>query len=170
VGSYRSTKKGEVKKEMNRKVSNLLLLGLALTSVLVTAVMVKAEPLYGEMELFKPPSGPSHPEWGPLSWSGTISGDINGNIYFYKTGSKVVGQAKHFWEVWLITDAQGDMLLMGTDEGVVSVANLKFRMNGVVTDAAPRYEHLNGRNVHMSGQVIPISQTEKQALGIFRVN
>lgn len=91
-------------------------------------------------------------------------------MYFYKTGSKVVGQAKHFWEVWLITDDEGDMLLMGTDEGVVSVANLKFRMNGVVTGAAPEYEHLLGRNVHMSGQVISISPTEKEAFGVFSVN
>ncbi len=155
---------------MKRKVTDLLILGLTLTSVLTTAVMVKAKPQYGDLTLYKPPSGPSHPEWGPLSWSGTINGDINGNMYFYKTGSKVVGQAKHFWEVWLITDDEGDMLLMGTDEGVVSVANLKFRMNGVVTSVAPEYEHLLGRNVHMSGQVISISQTEKQALGVFRVN
>ena len=155
---------------MKPRVSNLLLLGLTLMSVLMTAVIVKAKPLYGDMELFKPPSGPSHPEWGPLSWSGTISGDIDGNMYFYKTGSKVVGQAKHFWEVWLITNDQGNLLLMGTDEGVVSVANLEFRMNGVVTGAAPEYEHLLGRNVHMSGIIISISSTEKQALGVFQVN
>lgn len=142
----------------------------ALTSVLMTVIAVNAKPLYGEMALFKPPIGPSHPEWGPLSWSGTISGDINGKIYFYKTGSKVVGNVKHFWEVWLITDDVGDMLLMGTDKGVVSLANMKYRMNGEVTGAAPQYVHLIGRNVHMSGCVISISPTVKHAPGDFRVN
>jgi len=155
---------------MKRKGYNLMMVACALTSVLMTVFTVNAEPLYAEIALFKPPVGPSHPEWGPLSWSGTISGDIDGNIYFYKTGSKVVGNVKHFWEVWLITDETGDMLLMGTDKGVVSLANMKYRMNGAVTDAASQYEHLIGRNVHMSGIVISISPTEKQAPGIFRVN
>ena len=155
---------------MKRKGYTLLIVAFALTSVLMTVTAVNAKPLYGEMALYKPPVGPPHPEWGPLSWSGTISGDINGNIYFYKTGSKVVGNVKHFWEVWLITDESGDMLLMGTDRGVVSLANMKYRMNGEVTDAAPQYEGLIGRNVHMSGIVISISPTVKQAPGEFRVN
>ncbi len=102
--------------------------------------------------------------------SGTNSGDINGKMYFYNTGRKVVGNAKHFWEVWLITDDFGDMLLMGTDKGVVSLANMMYRMNGVVTDAAPQYEHLIDRNVHMSGIVISLGSGVKQAPGEFRVN
>lgn len=155
---------------MKRKAFNLLVIASVLASLLVTVIAVNAMPLYGEMALFKPAIGPPKPEWGPLSWSGTISGDINGNIYFYKTGSKIVGDVKHFWEVWLITDDNGDMLLMGTDQGVVSLANMKYRMNGVVTDAASQYEHLIGHSVHMSGVVISISSTVKEAPGEFRVN
>ena len=154
---------------MKHKGYTLLMAACALTSVLMTVIAVNAEPLYGEMALSKPPIGPSHPEWGPLSWNGTISGDINGKIYFYNTGRKIVGNVKHFWEVWLITDDAGDMLLIGTDKGIVSLANMKYRMNGVVTDAAPQYQHLIGRNVHMSGSVISISPTVKQAPGVFRV-
>ena len=144
------------------------MLALALTSVLMTAVIVNAKPLMCTMDLIKVHTGPPHPEWGPNTWSGTISGDIEGNIYFYKTEGKLVGQANHYWEVWLITDDDDNMLLMGTDKGVVSLKNLKYRMSGVVTDAAPQYEHLIGRNVYMSGEVIPLDPPEGP--GIFRVN
>jgi hypothetical protein len=154
---------------MKRKGYTLVMAAFALTSVLMTVIAVNAKPLYGEMALFKPPIGPPHPDGYSLSWSGTISGDINGKIYFYNTGRVIVGNVKHFWEVWLITDDSGNMLLKGTDKGVVSLANMKFRMNGEVTDAASQYEHLIGRNVHMSGYVISISQTVKQAPGVFRV-
>ena len=153
---------------MKRKGYTLLLVACALTSVLMTVIAVNAKPLYGEMALSKPPIGPPHPE-GPLYWNGTISGAINGKIYFYNTGREVVGNVKHFWEVWLITDDAGDMLLNGTDKGVVTLANMKFRMNGVVTDAAPQYEHLIGRNVHMSGIVISLGSGVKQAPGEFRL-
>ena len=96
----------EVKKEMKGKALILLVLTLVLASVLMTTVIVNARPLYCTIELVKVSLGPEHPEWGPNTWSGIISGEIEGNIYFYKTGGKLVGQANHFSEVWLITDAR----------------------------------------------------------------
>lgn len=157
---------------MRCKASKLLMLALALALVLVPAVLVNAKPLYGEMALFFMAPGPVHPDYGAPVWSGTISGDINGNMYFYNTGSKDVGQAHHFWEVWLITDGDGDTLLTGTDKGVVSWKNNKYRMNGVVTDAALQYEDLFGRNVHMSGIITfdPDTGLPATAPGVFRVN
>ena len=155
---------------MRKRKSNLVITTLILSIALTSLAVAYAKPLYGTMALYKPPIGPEHPEWGPLSWSGTITGDINGNMYFYKTAGLEVGETKHFWEVWLITDEQGDMLLMGTDKGVVTIANWKYRMNGEVTDAAPEYAHLIGHQVHMSGIVIHHSATVKEAPGTFRVN
>jgi hypothetical protein len=153
---------------MKRKRYTNLMLALALTSVLMTAVVVNAKPLQCTMDLIKDSSGPPPPAGGHNTWTGTVSGDIEGNIYFYKTDAKLVGQAKHFWEVWLITDAEDNMLLMGTDKGVVSLANLEYRMNGVVTDAAPEYAHLIGRNVYMGGEITTMGPPPL-AIGIFRV-
>jgi len=153
---------------MKGKPSNLLVLALVLTSVLMTAVIVHAKPLESTMDLVKVPLGPSHPEWGHNTWSGTVSGDIDGNIYFYKTDGKHMGQAKHFAEVWLITDEDDNMLLWGTDKGVVSLKSLSYRMSGVVIYAAPQYADLIGRNVYMSGEIIFTAPPE--ATGIFRVN
>lgn len=150
---------------MKHKASNILVLTLIL-SVLVTVVVVNGKPLYGEMELyFQPATAPS-----PV-WSGTISGDINGCMYFYNTGDVVVGQADHFWEIWLITDCEGNMLLEGTDKGVFSMKNGMYRMNGVVTDAATGYSHLVGRNVHMSGTITfdPETGMPATAPGIFQI-
>jgi hypothetical protein len=154
---------------MKRKGFAILAIACVL-SVLVAVYVVNARRLTAEMDLYKPPTGPEHSEWGTLSWSGTISGEINGNIYFYNSGRIVVGDVKHFWEVWFITDDTGDMLLLGTDKGVVSLDNMQFRMNGEVIDAAPQYEHLIGRNVHMSGTVISLGSGAKQAPGEFQVN
>ena len=150
---------------MRRKSSNLLVLTFLL-SVLMTVVIVNAKPLYGEMELyFQPATAPS-----PV-WKGTISGDINGCMLFYNTGDVVVGQADHFWEIWVITDFEGNMLLEGTDKGVFSMKNGKYRMNGVVTDAASDYSHLIGRNVHMSGNITfdPETGMPATAPGIYRI-
>ena len=156
---------------MKCKASTLLMLALTLTSVLMTAVIVNAKPLYGEMALDFMAPGPVHPELGiPPVWSGTITGDINGKMFFYNTGAKDVGQAHHFWEVWLITDENWNTLLTGTDKGVVSWANDKYRMNGVVTEAYGEYEHLIGHNVHMSGIITWADGTPATAPGIFRVN
>jgi len=150
------------------------MLALALTSVLTTAVIVNAKPLYGYMALDR--GGPEHPELGSPGWSGPITGDINGYMYFFNTDKKDVGQAHFFWEIWLITDGDGeeygDTLLIGTDNGVVTWKNDKYRMNGVVTEAYGEYGHLVGRNVHMSGFITfdPDTGAPLTAPGTFRVN
>ena len=152
------------------------MLTLALVSVLMTIIVAQAKPLYGEMELYIPPIGnpPAAPEGSWLTWGGTISGDINGNMFFYKTDGRWPSEMNsHFWEIWIITDIQGNMLLMGTDKGVVSWANLKYRMNGVVTNAAPQYTSLIGHRVHMYGDIIEGDEDLDipwEAPGVFRVN
>jgi len=77
--------------------------------------------------------------------------------------------AYHFEEEWWITD-QGGTILRGTDEGVVS-PNSKYRMNGVVTEAAPEWSHLIGRKVHASGYITwdPDTGAPLTAPGTFRI-
>jgi len=45
----------------------------------------------------------------------------------------------------------GDVLMWGDDEGVVGLANSKYRMNGRVQAAYDYFAAWQGRNVHMSG-------------------
>lgn len=136
--------------------------------VLVGTAQAK-KPLRGAMELYFMAGGPDIGYGSPV-WSGTITGDINGEMYFYSTGAKDVGQAHHFWEVWYITTVDGD--LIGTDKGVVSWENDKYRMNGVVTEATRNWAYLEGRNVHMSGIITwdPDTGLPATAPGTFRVN
>lgn len=151
----------------------------ARTSMLLTIVIAQAKPQYGDMLLYIPPIGspPPAPQGTRLTWGGTISGDINGEMYFYKFldehergQSDEYAAASHFEEIWVITDSGGDMLLMGTDHGVVSWANAKYRMSGVVTDAASLYEDLIGHRVYMSGDIIENEDETYEAPGVFRVN
>lgn len=153
---------------MKSRKNTLLVLATVLTTGLISVGIVYAGQVCSTMDLTKVSLGPPHPEWGHNTWSGTVSGDIEGNIYFYKTGGKLVGEANHFEEVWLITDSGGNMLLMGTDKGVVSLKSFSYRMSGIVTDAAPEYESLIGRNVYMSGDIV--FSAPPTATGIFRVN
>lgn len=152
---------------MKGRAFTLLVLAMALTSVLTTVVIVNSKPVTCTMDLVKLPLGPPHPEWGPNTWSGTISGYIEGDIYFYKTGGELLGQANHFSEVWLIMDGD-EILLMGIDKGVVSLKSFSYRMSGVVIGAASQYRHLIGHNVYMSGDIT--FSTPPVATGIFRVN
>ena len=132
---------------------SIILLATALTLTIFLVAAVQAKPLRGEMALNLMAPGPEHPVYGAPVWSGTITGDINGDMYFYNWGIvKDVGQAHFFWETWLITDGNGNMLT-GIDKGVVTWKNDRYRMNGVVTDASGDWAYLVGHNVHMSGDI-----------------
>jgi hypothetical protein len=128
----------------------IILLALTVTMMLIPTAAIQAnKPLTGNMELDFYPTNPI--------WRGTISGDISGKMYFTnvgtgKRGDQTPGKTIHFAEIWLITDEQDNLLLTGTDKGVVS-PNSDYRMSGVITDASEEYAHLIGRNVHMSGYI-----------------
>ena len=151
----------------------IVLPALALTLMLLVPGTAQTDaPMVCDVYLdFDPAAGPDDP-----IWIGTVTGDINGLIYFTnvgtgKWGNQEPGVTLHFAEVWLITDESGNMLLTGTDEGVVS-PNSDYRMNGVVTDAAPLWSHLIGRNIHASGYITwdPVTGMPLTAPGTFRVN
>lgn len=157
-----------------RKMLLAPLIAFLLTSALAVPLQAIL-PLYGSMALDFYPVNPI--------WRGTISGDINGLMFFFnvgtgKQGNQAPGKTIHFGEIWLITDEAENMLLTGTDKGVVSLDGSEYRMNGEVTDAGEGWEHLIGRNVHMSGYITwqnigtpedPVIVPET-APGIFRVN
>jgi len=144
-----------------KKLIALPALAFALLLLIPVTAQVEST-LNCEMELNYSPTNPV--------WRGTISGDISGEIYFSNIGGKETGMAYHFSETWEIRD--GDtVLLSGTDEGVVS-PNSDYRMNGVVTYAAPQWAHLLGRNIHASGYITwdPTTGAPLTAPGTFRIN
>ena len=155
---------------------------LVLTATITLALILIApaqakKPLIGMMDLtFNLEwSGPSEtvPEW-----VGTIT--IDGAEYdmkAYNLHSSFLGETLHFGEIWKIWDGDS-LILQGTDEGVVSLANNKYRINGVVTEAYGDFAIWEGRNVHMSGYITwqnlgteenPIMVPET-APGEFRIN
>ena len=149
-------------------MKKLMSLAIVFMLVLLSAIPAQAEkPLYGEMEL----------EFnlgriaGSPAWVGEIT--IDGSPYpmaFFNIGSgkpfvvPAKGSVVFFGEIWKIYDwmtfdfvsqtlVEGPVLLWGTDEGVVTFANGKYRMNGSVEGASGNFVGWEGRNVHMSGAI-----------------
>jgi hypothetical protein len=164
---------------MKGKTSKLLMLTLTLTLALILVTPVLAmEPLRGTMDLtfnlaWSGPSETIH------EWNGSIT--IGDDVYFMeffnigtgKQGDQDPGMTLHFGEIWKIweDEERDNLLLNGTDEGVVSLANSEYRMNGVVTVAYGDFVIWEGRNVHMSGIIewYPFGAPHF-APGIFRIN
>ena len=162
----------------------MLAMAITLTIILVAPAQAK-KPLVGMMDLefnlaWSGPSEEVH------EWSGTIT--INGFDYYMeffnigtgKEGDQDPGKTLHFGEIWKIweNEDRDNLLLKGTDEGVVSLANNGYRMNGVVTEAYESFAIWDGRNVHMSGYITwqnlgteedPI-MAPQYAPGEFRIN
>ena len=155
---------------------------------LPTAPAQAEQPLYGDMALeFN--LGWSGPGLDIPEWVGTIT--IDGADYpmaFFNMGSgkpfvdPFTGNVLFFGEVWKVYDwmtfdfvsqtlVEGPVLLWGTDEGVVTLANDKYRMNGTVEGATGRFAWLQGRPVHMSGIIewFPFGAPQ-YAPGTLRVN
>ncbi|MFX1301208.1 MAG: hypothetical protein ACFFAL_05630 [Promethearchaeota archaeon] len=175
---------------------SVILLVFAFSIALVAAAPVQAKkPLIGDMNLeFNLGwAGPSDviPEW-----VGTITiNEVDYGMVFFNLGtgkpfaSAGEGNVLFYGEIWAIYEwvtfdfesqvlETGELILMGTDEGVLSFANSKYRMNGVVTEVGVGWEIYNGRNVHMSGYIEwqtlqtpdgPVVAPYK-APGIFRIN
>lgn len=65
----------------------------------------------------------------------------------------------------------GSIVLLGTDEGVTNLKNNNYVMNGVVEEAYGIFQNYQGRDVHMSGDIIwyPFGAPH-YAPGVFRIN
>jgi hypothetical protein len=149
-------------------------LAFILALFLVPPVLAK-KPLIGTMDLsWNPAWYPGAKELVP-DWVGTVT--IDGDDYymeFYNLETSVSNPGKdgHFDEIWWIKEsATGPTVLKGTDSGVVSVANSKYRMNGVVTETNNDFAEWLGRQVHMNGVIIWASPgVPSEAPGEFRIN
>jgi len=171
-------------------MKRLTSLAMVFLLVLLPAIPAEAkQPLYGEMQL------DFNPGWGGPSttvpeWTGTIAiGDGAYGMAFFNIGSgkpfvdPFTGNVLFFGEIWVIYQwltfdngvlDHGEVLLWGTDQGVVTFANSKYRMNGKVEAASEIFAEWEGRIVHMSGIIVwdtsgpvpvPVS-----APGRFRIN
>jgi len=169
---------------------------LVLMSVLLIAVPAQAQkPLWGEMDLQFNHACWTAPSIEIPDWIGTIMLDDSGpyTIVFYNTGSgkrfslpfKGPEFPDHtvvfFGEIWAIYDWAtfdcgteqldfGALLLSGTDTGSSATANGKFQANGTVSDAAGEFAMWLGRNMHMSGVIIPGITGLTVTDGVFRLN
>lgn len=98
-----------------------------------------------------------------LVWQGTISGDIDGDIYWwfvfpsgvngspFNVGSTSFYKAR--WEIWaddeliLAGESAGKTFFVGDQDGIWDGV-------GVVTEASGRYNTLKGRRIYESGPVV----------------
>lgn len=128
-------------------------------------------------------------------WVGHLYVDgMEYGIIFYNVGTgkpfttQNGGQTVFFKEEWIVFasidyqfDSQGvlqpdwsagPILMSGNDQGVVSLANSAFRMNGLVQYATGPFQNYQDLSVHMSGivQWYPSGAPHYALNGNFRIN
>ena len=176
---------------MRKKLTTLSLLIAGLSLVGLTPVGADA-PTYGDMDLQFDLgwSGPS--DVAPI-WVGTVTiDDVEYGMAFFNIGSGKPFDADpnpnvaFFGEIWKVYEGlefefdengvltgfvEGEVLLWGYDEGVVTFANSKYRMNGSVEGASGPFAALEGYNVHMNGiiELYPFGAPQF-APGTLRIN
>ena len=179
---------------MKRMITTLVM--VSVLSLVSATSAIAEEPLTGTMDLeFNLGWTPLGSD--PV-WVGTITIDENDfGMAFFVTGSGKSfaldppfdadkKRTVHFFaETWVIYDAitpvwdegvlvtlgPGNILLSGNDRGITNLANSKYQMNGSVEVANGDFSMLEGRNVHMSGDVVwyPFGAPHF-APGTFRIN
>ncbi len=118
---------------------SVALLALAFTLILVPAVLAQPN---------KPLRVVMH--WDidytifPIGWSGTVSGDINGDITVTLVDARWTPHDKteHWIETWVIVTDSGEIL--GEEEGAASMASPKCGARGRITGATGEWTHLIG--------------------------
>ena len=94
----------------------------------------------------------------PYFWVGTVDFGKDGvyGIRYEALTRKDVGNVYHFtenFEIHIIGDPD-NIILSGSDFGVLAFSNFEGRMNGLVEVANPPFGMWLGRNLHMSGAAI----------------
>jgi len=167
----------------------IVLLALAFTLVLVPAGTAQAKkPLRGTMDLEFNLLWPGPQDVIP-DWVGNIT--IDGTEYgmaFFAIGSGkafddfLKGKVHFFEEIWRIYDWMtfnfttqelnyGEILLWGYDVGQTNTQNNNYHMNGNVEVAIGDFAIWQGRNVHISGEIIWYEPgVPHYAPGTFRIN
>ena len=117
-------------------------------------------------------------------WEGTIDFGVHGiyGMRFFNIGGEgnVNSKASPFEEIFEIYELADEdvILLAGHDEGVTTLANSKYRMNGEIEVANVPFEMWLGRKVHMSGDITWVNlgspedpvMVPETAPGVFRIN
>jgi hypothetical protein len=180
----------EVILEMRKKLISVILM-VTVLSMGFTIIDAK-KPLYGTTDLQFNLGFPGPQTEIPV-WLGTINIDNEeyGMIFFnIGSGKSFVDTPSEsntfFGEIWVIFEwieiefdefgalaswNAGPKVLLGTDEGVVTFKNDKYRMNGEVTEAYGIFSGWIGRSVYMNGiiQWYPFGAPQ-YAPGEFRIN
>lgn len=87
----------------------------------------------------------------PWSWIGTISGDINGDLYVGLTEAWFPAPGtEHFTENWRIETYDGEVI-EGNNKGKWTMANYKWGANGEVLSATGEWAYLVGSRMHYGG-------------------
>ena len=89
----------------------------------------------------------------PISWIGTIWGDIEGDVTLSAIQATFPGITEHYSETWVITTSTGTITLY--QEGVWSFKSFEFKSNGYVTAATGSWEYLVGSDAHVRGVTTP---------------
>jgi len=89
----------------------------------------------------------------PIGWSGTVSGDIEGDIVVTLVYARWTGReqdkTEHWKETWVITTASGE--IHGEEEGAATMGNGKCNARGRITHATGPWTHLIGCIFHWKG-------------------
>jgi hypothetical protein len=150
-----------------------------------------AASLRGTMEL-RHSFGPPNSQGVKLNWVGHITIDgVEYGMLFYNHGTgkpfntQNPGNNVFFGEKWYIYESidfqfddqgvatildKGPVLLSGNDQGVVSLANFLYRMNGQVEVANGIFQDWLGYHVHMSGEILFANGAPSQAPGVFQID
>jgi hypothetical protein len=179
----------------------MIVLLASVLMVLVLVVPVQAvKPLVGTMDLEFNLSWPG-PQADIPDWAGniTLNGDEYRMLFFAIGSGKAFvedpGKVHFFEEIWAIYDTSFDLtsllpsddpgdwahwlpsnappelVLWGYDAGVVALQNSKYHMNGNVEEAYGDFAIWQGRNVHMSGDIVWYEfGAPHYAPGAFRIN
>jgi hypothetical protein len=142
-------KQGE-KKMRKKNVVLYTVIVFALTMVIAPLVTAKPNNLlkgdvYIELQWdFDPPTQ-------PYSFIGTVSGDIEGDLYITLLEAWFPAPGvEHFTEYWRIEPGTGGYI-EGENKGKWTMANFKWVANGEVTGASPEYDHLIGSKWQYGG-------------------
>lgn len=173
---------------MKTKLTAALGLIVLLTMALVVPADAKM-PIRGEMDLGYNLSW-TEPSLDVPTWVGTVTIDDQGyGMAFFNLGTgkpfaeqPETSKASFYgerWEIYAVGTGvmdpaafvPGTIVMAGSDQGVFSMNNSMYRMNGSVTEADGIFSTLIGRHVHMEGSLefYPFGAPQF-APGTFRLN
>ena len=183
-----------------RRLIVLLALAFTLVLVPAISAQAK-KPLMGAMDLEYNSSWPGPqdeiPDWaGNITIDGTeyrmlffcigsgkaFDDFLKGEVHFFEEiwaiydtdfvfKSLLPSDDSNDWAYWLPSAEPDELVLWGYDEGQTNIRNNNYHMNGNVEAAFGDFAVWQGRNVHMSGEIIWYGPGAPQyAPGTFRIN